>query len=151
MKSYRLTEEGIQKLKAEREQLLIQYHTAAERIKDASDMANAAENSEYSVARDEQEAIEKRLATINAILRNTQLINQSRHNDTIVVGSIVHVEGEGSRQQFQVVGTLEADPMHGKVSDESPLGKALLGKKVKDTVLVKTPMKAIVYTVISID
>jgi transcription elongation factor GreA len=122
-KQYRLTKQGIDELKTELDQLTAQRSVIAERLKTAREYGDLNENAEYAAARQEQERNEQRISEIEYILRNVELIKTPRTDGKIRLGSLVNLKGNrGNTQIFQVVGTVEADPLNGKISDESPIG-----------------------------
>ena len=149
-KSFHLTAEGITELKAEVAGLIAERGPVAERIKAAREFGDLAENAEYTSARQEQERVESRIAEIEHILLNVELIKKPKGDSKVQLGSKVSLKGNGKTKDFQVVGTVEADPLNGKISDESPIGQALLGKKVGDKVEIKTPAETNTYTVAAI-
>src|SRR5262249_42528246 len=129
-KLFSLTKKGVAELEDEHATLIAKRSNIAESIKSARELGDLAENAEYQSARQEQERNEKRIAEIEHILKNTKIINTPKNDDKVVLGSSVKLQGNnGKSKEFQVVGTVEADPLNGKISDESPIGKALLGKK----------------------
>ncbi len=127
-KLFHLTSEGQQELKDELAALIAERGPVAERIKTARSMGDLSENAEYQTAREEQDRLETRISELDHILQNSQLIKKTKSNGVVKLGSTVKLK-DGKVLQFQVVGTMEADPLNGKVSDESPIGKALLGQK----------------------
>lgn len=141
-KQFRLTQEGVDELKSELTELVGQRTEVAERIKDARELGDLSENAEYQSAREEQDRLEARISEVEQVLANTQIIKKPKNSDSVRLGSTVHLKSDGKSQQFQVVGTMEADPLHGKISDESPLGKKLMGKKVGDSVMLKNSTAA---------
>lgn len=149
-KLFHLTEEGVAELKAEHAKLVAERSEVAERIKTAREFGDLAENAEYQVARQEQEKNEARIAELEHIIGNVEIIKNSKGDTKVRLGSRVTLDNEGKKKEFQVVGTVEADPLEGKISDESPIGKALLGKKVGDEVEIKTPAETSAYKVVSI-
>ncbi|MBI4033392.1 transcription elongation factor GreA [Candidatus Saccharibacteria bacterium] len=137
-KLFRLTQEGVDELKREHSQLVAQRVEVAERIKQARELGDLSENAEYQSAREEQDRLETRISEVEQVLRNCQIIKKPKSRSAVNLGSTVKLKAaSGKTQQFQVVGTMEADPLNGKISDESPLGKLLLGKKVGDSVVLK--------------
>jgi len=148
-KLFHLTQTGIDELKAELANLVSQRPAVAERIKYARELGDLSENAEYQTAREEQDRLETRISEVNHILKNVQTIKKPKSNGEVKLGSTVKLK-DGVTQTFQVVGTIEADPLNGKVSDESPIGKALLGKKVGDKLELKTPTETAIYKIISI-
>ncbi len=150
-KQYLLTKDGVAELEQERDELVSQRGAIAERIKTAREFGDLAENAEYSSARQEQERTELRISEIESILQNVEIIKKPKGDSKVQLGSGVVLKGEnGKTKEFQVVGTVEADPLNGKISDESPIGTALLGKKVGDTVEITTPAETSTYKVVSI-
>lgn len=147
---YSLTKEGVVELEQEHSKLVAERGPIAERIKTAREFGDLAENAEYSAARQEQERTESRIAEIENILQNVKIIQKPKGDSKVQLGSMVKLKGNGTTKEFQVVGTVEADPMNGKISDESPIGQALLGKKEGDTVEIKTPADTIAYKIVDI-
>lgn len=148
-KQFHLTKEGISELEAELKGLLAKRGPIAERIKTAREFGDLSENAEYSAAREEQETTENRIAEIENILQNVEVIKKPRGDSKVQLGSEVTLKN-GETKVFQVVGTVEADPMNGKISDESPIGTALMGKKVGDKVEIKTPAETATYKITKI-
>lgn len=149
-KHYRLTQDGVDELDAELQSLIAERSAIADRIKTAREFGDLAENFEYSASRQEQERNEARITELEAILMNVEVIKApKKSNGTVVLGSTVSLKN-GTTKKFQIVGTVEADPLNGKISDESPIGQAMLGKKVGDTVEIKTPADTTTYAIIEI-
>lgn len=150
-KQFRLTKAGIAELETELKALIAERSAVADRIKTAREFGDLAENAEYQSARQEQEKNEARIAELEHILQNSALIKTTSSNDKVGLGSSVKLKSSnGKTKEFQVVGTVEADPLNGKISDESPIGKALLDKKVGDDIEIKTPAETTVYKIVSI-
>lgn len=150
-KQFHLTKQGVDELKAELEELLAQRGVIAERIKTAREFGDLGENMEYTAARQDQERSESRVAEIEHILLNAKVITSPKTDSKVVLGSKVKLKSEdGKTKEFQVVGTVEADPLNGKISDESPIGKALLGKKEGEEVEIKTPAETATYKIVDI-
>ena len=150
-KMFRLTEEGADELKQELKALTAERKLIAERIKTAREFGDLAENAEYQSARQEQDKNEARIQEIEYILQNVEIIQSPRSGGKVQLGSKVKLKSEaGKAKEFQVVGTVEADPLEGKISDESPIGKALLGKKVGEAVEIKTPAETTTYNIVDI-
>ena len=148
-KQYRLTQDGVNELQSELQGLVAERSAIADRIKTAREFGDLSENFEYSAARQEQEKNEARISELEAILQNVEIIQQPKSDGKVVLGSTVKLKN-GSVKEFKVVGTVEADPLNGKISDESPIGQALLGKKVGDAVEIKTPADTTKYTIAEI-
>lgn len=150
-KLFHLTQAGVDELKAELAELIGQRAEIAERIKTAREFGDLAENMEYSAARQDQERNEARISEIEHILANVQVIAAPKSDGKVVLGARVALKSaNGKSKEFQVVGTVEADPLNGKISDESPIGQALLGKKRGDQVEIRTPVETTTYTIASI-
>lgn len=149
-----LTYDGLKKLEEELDYLKsVKRPEVAEKIKQARAFGDLSENSEYDEAKNEQAFIEGRIATIEAMLRNAQVIDEEDIAiDKVSVGCTVKVYDEDFKEEaeYTIVGSTEADPMNNKISDESPIGKALLGKRVGDTVSVEVPAGIIKLKVLEI-
>ncbi|OGL37392.1 hypothetical protein A3E49_03790 [Candidatus Saccharibacteria bacterium RIFCSPHIGHO2_12_FULL_49_19] len=149
-KLFRLTSSGIDELRDEHTTLIAQRVHIAERIRQARELGDLSENAEYQTAREEQDRLEARITEVEHILQNAQVIKKPRGDNKIQLGSTVKLKSAGGiNKQFQVVGTMEADPLNGKISDESPIGKALIGKKEGDKVVLKNSPDT-TYKIISI-
>lgn len=150
-KQFYLTQEGIDELKVEHAELVAQRGPITERIKTAREFGDLSENAEYSSARQEQERVESRIGEIENILQNVEVIKKPKGDSKVQLGSHVKLKDGGSKtKEFQVVGTVEADPLNGKISDESPIGQALIGKKLGDEVEIKTPVETATYKIVEI-
>ncbi|MEX2449013.1 MAG: transcription elongation factor GreA [Solirubrobacterales bacterium] len=138
-----ITPEGLEKLKEEIEYLTTtKRREVAERIKEAREFGDISENAEYDDAKNEQALLEARIAQLEERLRRALVIDEKdAATDEVGFGSIVHVKDQksGDSQKFQIVGSTEADPAEQKLSNESPIGKALLGHKRNDIVTVDVP------------
>jgi transcription elongation factor GreA len=149
-KVYRLTQEGVDELKGEHKLLVAQRKHVAERIKHARELGDLSENAEYQTAREEQDRLEMRISELEHVLQYAEIIKKPKNHTDVRLGSNVTLKDGGKPLQYHVVGTMEADPAEGKISDESPIGKALLGKKVGDKAEIKTPAGAHTYKIIEI-
>jgi transcription elongation factor GreA len=137
-----LTPEGLEKLKAEIEYLSNdKRREVAERIKEAREFGDISENSEYDDAKNEQAMLEARIASLEDKLRSATVIDSADiGNDKVSVGTVVHVKDEsGKSVKYTIVGSAEASPAEMKLSNESPIGKALLGHKRGEEVVITTP------------
>jgi transcription elongation factor GreA len=139
-----LTPEGLEKLKDEIEHLsTVKRREVAERIKEAREFGDISENSEYDDAKNEQAMLEARIAQLEEKLRAAQVIDPKElSGDAVRVGVTVHVKDEksgGKSEKYTIVGSTEADPASGRLSNESPVGKALIGHKRGDVVGVNLP------------
>ncbi|HET9850844.1 MAG TPA: transcription elongation factor GreA [Candidatus Saccharimonadales bacterium] len=149
-KLFNLTKQGADELKTELAGLTSQRGAVAERIKQARELGDLSENAEYQTAREEQDRLEARISELEHILQNVQIIKKPKTNGSVRLGSTVKLKAGSSTKQFQVVGTMEADPMDGKISDESPIGMALIGKKAGDKVELKNSADLVKYTIVDI-
>lgn len=137
-KLFHLTQAGLDEIRHELEGLLKQRHAIAERIKAARELGDLSENAEYQSAREEQDRLESRIGELEHVVSNTQIIRKPKVDGHVRLGSVVKLKSAaGKSKEFQVVGTMEADPLEGKISDESPIGIALMGKAVGDKVVIK--------------
>lgn len=150
---YYLTQEGYNQLKQELDQLKkVERPIIIEKVKEARSKGGGLEdNSEYESVREEQMMLEGRILEIEDILDNSKIVDVAEADTTkISVGSRVTVELEGEQEVYQIVGSAEADPGNGKISYESPVGKALLGLQPNDTVEVSLPHIKLAYRVLEI-
>lgn len=149
-KLFHLTKEGIAELEAEKAELIIKRAETAEAIKVARELGDLSENAEYQSARAAQERNDGRLEEIEHILANVEVI-KAKKSASVTLGSTVTLKHpKGNEVTVQIVGTIEADPANDKISDESPIGKALLGKKEGDSVDITKPAETITYTVLTV-
>lgn len=148
-KAYQITNDGKAELEVELEELKGRRGDIAEKIANARDYGDLSENAEYDAAREEQGLLESRIAEIEDILMNAEIIKGGSRT-RVSLGSKVELKTNGKTVRYSIVGPVEADPMEGKISDESPIGQALMGKKVGDKVTIKTPKGEIEYEVTSI-
>ena len=155
MKEYRLTKEGYDKLIEEREDLVSNKRKEiAARLKEAKETSgDLSENTEYEYAKNEQAFIEGRIGQINEVLNKHVIIEGNNHNDSIDIGSNIEVKDLDSnkKRKYMLVSSVESDPENHKISDESPMGRALLSRKVGDEVQVKTPQSLIRLKVLKIN
>jgi transcription elongation factor GreA len=149
-----LTYEGLKKLEDELQELkVVRRKEVAAKIKDARGQGDLSENAEYDAAKDEQAEIESRIALIEKILRNAEVIDEEDLDaDNISIGSKVRIlDMEFNEEvEYLIVGSTEADPAGGRISNESPLGMALLSKKCGDTITVDAPQGSLQYKVLEI-
>lgn len=147
-----LTPEGLAQLKEElKRRVETDRIEIAERIKQAKDLGDLSENAEYEAAKNEQAFNEGRIRELNYMLNNAQLIEDSNGAKEIRIGSTVTVrDDDGEEETYTIVGSSEAKPAQGKISNESPVGKALLGKHVRQKVTVETPGGSYKLTIVKI-
>ena len=149
-----LTKEGLEELKAEYEDLIkVKRPDILERVSQARSMGDLSENAEYVAAREELSFIDGRVDELEELVKQAVLIqeNHTKGNHVVKLGSTVTVHIKGKKEIFTVVGEWEADPKEKKISHESPLGKALIGKKVGDKVEVEAPAGTLGYTIVSVN
>lgn len=146
-----LTREGLEELKREYKELTkTKRPEVLNRVSQARNMGDLSENAEYTVAREELSFVDGRIDELEELLKQVVLINNN-HSSTVKLGSTVKVNTDSGQDSFTLVGEWEADPKESKISYESPLGKALLGKKVGEKVEVEAPAGKIVYTIEAIN
>jgi transcription elongation factor GreA len=146
-----LSREGLDKLRQELEEMTsVKRPEVAQRIHDAKEHGDLSENAEYEDAKNEQAFVEGRIQTLEALIKNATLIDENHSNDHVQIGSTVKVSGPDGSQSFTIVGSTEAKPTEGKISNESPVGRALLGKKKGENVTVQVPAGDIAYKIVSI-
>lgn len=148
-----LTPEGLRKLEEELEHLkTVKRKEIAERIKQSKEFGDISENAEYEDAKNEQAFIEGRILQLDQMLRNAKVIDNNGPADTITVGATVRVRDlqSGEEISYTIVGSPEADPDQDKISNESPVGQALLGKRNGDTVDIQVPAGKMKYRVLKI-
>ncbi len=149
-----LTDEGLKKLEEELEQLkTVKRKEIAEKIKVALSFGDLSENSEYDEAKNEQALVESRIASIEATLKNAQVIDSKdiKTNKVFVGTKVKLLDLEFNEEcEYKIVGSNEADPANGKISDESPVGKGILGHRVGQTVEIETPAGVTAYKILEI-
>ena len=156
-KAYYVTEEGREALEKELDYLkVVRRKGVAEKIKVALSFGDLSENSEYDEAKNDQAILEARIADLEVMLNNAKVIEKTEQDaDKVHIGSNVSVsfkraDGSEATREFSIVGSNEANPRLGKISDESAVGKALVGAKLGDSVEVETPGGIVVYTILSV-
>lgn len=150
-----LTEEGLEKIKQELELFKTQKrHEVAQRLKEAIAQGDLSENSEYDAAKEEQAFIEARIVQLENMIRNAKIISSDNQDKNVVnVGSKVTIQElpDGDTETYTIVGSAESDPLLGKISNESPIGAELLGKRVGETVQVPAPSGTIPFKIVKIE
>ncbi len=149
-KLYQITIEGKNELNRELETLIGRRGEVAAKIAEARDFGDLSENAEYDVAREEQGLVETRIAEIEEILQNADII-KAASSSHVVLGSKVGLNVSGKQVNYTIVGPVEADPLEGRISNESPIGVALFGKKVGDIASLVTPKGEVTYEIVSIN
>lgn len=148
-KQYQITQDGKKELEKELELLKSRRGAIADKIAEARDFGDLTENAEYDAAREEQGLLETRVSEIEDILHNAEIIKASRKK-TIDLGSTVELKVGNKSMTYTIVGPVEADPLAGKISNESPIGEALYGKKEGETATITTPKGEMTYKVVKI-
>jgi transcription elongation factor GreA len=140
-KSVPITKEGLVKLQQELDHLTsVERPQVARLIQEARELAGAQNTSEYDDAKNEQARVEGRILELQALIQNAVIIEESHDSQRVSLGATVAVVNEkGQEAQYTIVGSAEADPKNGRISNESPVGKALLGKRIGDKVQVNAP------------
>lgn len=149
-KVFHITKQGKADLEKELKELIDARGEVAEAIATARELGDLSENAEYTVAKERQNQSEARIAEIEEILGGAQII-AADGDGTVSIGDLVVVSLNGKESTFNVVGAVEADPTQNKISFESPLGSALMGKKVGDKVVFSSPSGEKVYTIVKVN
>lgn len=153
MKEVKLTQEGLDNLQKELDYLITEKRKeVSEKIKTARGFGDLSENSEYDEAKNEQAMVEARIQQLQAVLKNVVVVDENDLGDSINVGSTVTVlcKKNGREATYKIVGSTESDPLKNRISDESPVGKALIGHVVGDIVEAEVPSGVIEYEVVDI-
>lgn len=149
-----ITDEGLKRLESELEELKsVKRKEIAEKIKVALSFGDLSENSEYDEAKNEQAEIETKIAQLEETIKNATVLDDTQlKTDKVSVGNKVRIYNvlDDAEQEFSIVGSTEADPFANKISDDSPLGKALIGSREGDTITVEAPVGILKYTIIEI-
>ncbi|MBI2446501.1 MAG: transcription elongation factor GreA [Parcubacteria group bacterium] len=147
-----LSPEGMETLKKELQELKIKKRQEiAKRLQEAKDLGDLSENAEYFEAKEAQSLNENRIAELEDLLKNAVVIKTSSDENIVMIGSTIETKSEGNIDVFNIVGSAEAKPQEGKISNESPLGRAFLGKRAGDEVEIKTPGGTVKYKIIKIE
>lgn len=154
-KKIQLTQEGLEELKSELEELKnVKLPSVVERVALARSHGDLSENAEYTDAKEEQNFVETRISEIEDVLNRAEIVQQTRSKTAIGIGSVVKVHLKSDKKRsftFHIVGEFESNPSEGKISSASPIGKALMGKKRGDEVTVKAPAGEILYIIDDIE
>ncbi|HUC01994.1 MAG TPA: transcription elongation factor GreA [Candidatus Paceibacterota bacterium] len=147
-----VTKERLEEFRAELEELKSKRRNeVAQRLKQAKEYGDLSENSEYAEAREEQANVETRIFELEDLLKDAVIIEKTEDNGVVQVGSVVTIKKGDKTSVYTIVGKYEAKPEEGKISDESPLGKAFLGHKTGDKIPVTTPAGVMTYEIVKID
>ena len=146
-----LSRDGYEKLRAELEEMTnTRRAEVARRIHDAKEHGDLTENAEYEDAKNEQAFVEGRIQSLEAIIKNATIIDENHSTEHVQIGSTVSVESGDGVELFTIVGSAEAKPNEGRISNESPVGRALLGKKKGEKVVVRVPAGDFTYKIVKI-
>ncbi|NTW27172.1 MAG: transcription elongation factor GreA [Candidatus Moranbacteria bacterium] len=146
-----ITKEGLKKLHDEVEDRKTRLRQEiAQAIKEAKEQGDLSENAEYAEAKSQQNENESRIGELEMIIKNSQVVERDDSQKGAQMSSVVAVESNGSKMEFTIVGSNEADPANFKISNESPLGKSFMGKNGGETVDVTTPRGVITYKILSV-
>lgn len=152
MTKYYLTKSRLEELEHELGDLKTKKRLeVSERLKRAKEFGDLSENSEYSEAKEEQAQVEGRIFELEEILKNVSIIKKNSDTGEVGIGSTVRAVKGDTEMKYQIVGSHEAKPEEGRISNESPLGKAFLGKKVGDVAEVHTPGGSVTYKILGIE
>ena len=149
-----MTQPSIQYLEQELEHFkTVRRKEVVERIKIARSFGDLSENSEYDAAKDEQAFVEGRLTTLENMIRNAEIIEESDGGSEVTIGrTVTFIElPDGEKESYTIVGSAEADPFEGKISNESPIAKGLLGKSIDDEVMIQTPAGDMLVKIIAVE
>ena len=147
-----LSQEGIETIKKELQELKTKKRQEiAARLQEAKDLGDLSENAEYFEAKEAQSLNENRIIELEKLLKNAVVIETSSEEDIVKVGSTIEVKSNNGPETFNIVGSAEAKPQEGKISNESPLGRAFLGRKTGDEIEIKSPSGITKYKIIKIE
>lgn len=150
-KAITLTKEGFEQLQAELKELKeVKRPEVIERIKRAKEFGDLSENAEYQTAKEDQSFIEGRIQEIEAMLKTAKVVEKQHDSQFVAIGSIVIVDIEGDKVEYEIVGPTESDIAHNKISSDSPVGRTLLGHKKGDVITVTAPGGDVEYKIVSI-
>lgn len=150
--TYYLTQERFDELKAELERLKADARSEiAEQLKKAKEYGDLSENAEYAEAREEQARVESRIFELENMMKHAVIIKKEGGSDAVQIGGKATVRKDGKTFEYTIVGSSESKPEEGKISNESPIGRALLGRKVGDSVTITTPAGSSTYQITKIE
>ena len=143
--------EGLKRIQAELDELKsVERQKVAERIHAAMEFGDFTENSELEQAKNDQAFLEGRILTLEQMVKKAVVIDEKTHHDKVEIGSHVMVEADGTPEQYVIVGSAEAAPAEGRISDESPVGKALMGHRAGETVRLVVPAGAVEMKILAV-
>ena len=150
-KQVQVTKEGLEALEKELNELVsVKRPKVVERLANARTQGDLTENSDYHNAKDELEFLDGRISELEKVVQNSTIVKNGQNGDGVSVGTKVTVKTNGQKHTFHIVGEWEADPIQKKISHTSPLGQALVGKKIGDKVQVEAPAGKVIYEILSI-
>lgn len=151
-KKYLLTPDGLKKLNEELKELVTKKRPdVIERIREAASHGDLSENADYAQAREEQSFIEGRVQEIEDVIKNAEIISTTSHHNNVTIGSTVIIKTGGQEKRYTIVGSNEANPKEGKISNESIVGRGLLGRKVGEKFKISTPAGDMEYEIVSLE
>jgi transcription elongation factor GreA len=146
-----LSKEGLEQIRKELEELVnVRRAEIAARIHEAKEHGDITENAEYEDAKNEQAFVEGRIQALSALVKNAVVIEENRSSTHVQIGSTVTIQSKDGKESFMIVGSAEASPAEGRISNESPVGRALLGRKKGEEVTVSVPAGDSKYKILSI-
>ena len=145
-----ISKEGLEQLKKEFDELKLKRQEIARRLEESKALGDLSENTEYLQAREAQAFNEGKILELEEIIKNAVVINHNGKHSTVQVGSTIEVNSSAGKQSFTIVGSEEADPAAGKISNESPIGRGFLGHKAGETIEIETPRGKNKYKILSI-
>lgn len=146
-----ITKEGLKKIEVELAELKLKRKDVAQRIKEAKELGDLAENAEYSAAKEEQSFVDTRILELEALLRTAVVIKKKTAGGKVTIGSLVKLKTDDDKMiTYTISGSNEADPAKGLISNESPLGKSLLDKKIGETISVQVPRGTARFEIVEI-
>jgi transcription elongation factor GreA len=145
-----ITQQGLRKVQSELESLRTRRTELAQRIKAALEDGDLSENAGYDDAKNEQGFVEGRILELESITRNAQIVEAVRNDGRVGIGSTVRIRANGMEEQYTIVGPAEVDASHGRISHESPIGKALMGHQAGEEISILTPAGARTFQIIGV-
>jgi transcription elongation factor GreA len=146
-----LSKDGLEQIRQELEELVnVRRAEIAARIHEAKEHGDITENAEYEDAKNEQAFVEGRIQALSALVKNAVVITENHSSTHVQIGSTVTIQSKDGKESFMIVGSAEASPAEGRISNESPVGRALLGRKKGDEVTVSVPAGDSKYKILSI-
>lgn len=143
-----ISQEGLEELKEElKDREKNKRYEIADKIAEAKELGDLSENFEYKEAKDQQAANESRIAELKGMIQDAVIVEKKSGGDTVEIGATVVVEHGGNEREFEITGTTENNPLEGKISNESPLGQAMLGRKIGEVAKVEAPSGTIEYKI----